>query len=177
MKKLLFFGLLLGSCQKNFNGMVLKEPIKVEQDFFLFDYNGNIINLKNILKSYNLIFFGYTSCPDVCFLALKDISETLRYVKKKEINVIFISLDLKRDKPEIVKSYLSKFNSSFLGFIPKDENELYKISKFFSVAYQFNENGYIAHSSFIIFIKDNKIIEYFPLGLKPKEIANDLNKF
>ncbi|MEO0223491.1 MAG: SCO family protein [candidate division WOR-3 bacterium] len=156
----------------------MKEPIKVEQDFFLFDYNGNIINLKNILKSYNLIFFGYTSCPDVCFLALKDISETLRYVKKKEINVIFISLDLKRDKPEIVKSYLSKFNSSFLGFIPKDENELYKISKFFSVAYEIDTlSGYIGHSAFIIFVKGNKIIEYFPIGMKPIDIASDINKF
>lgn len=177
MKNFVVFGLLLGSCQKHFNGMLLKEPIEIRENFLLIDLDGKTINLKNALKNYNLIYFGYTRCPDVCHLVLKDISEALKYTKKN-INVIFVSIDLKRDNPQDIKRYLNQFNGSFLGFIPKDENELYKISKFFSVGYEEDTlTGYIGHSAFIIFVKDSKIVEYFPVGLDPKDIASDINKF
>jgi len=177
MKILIIFGLLLGSCKKSYNGMILNEPMEINQDFYLVDKENNLVNLKSVLKDYNLIYFGYTKCPDVCYIALKDISEALKYTKKP-VNVIFITVDLKRDNPQVIKKYLNQFNESFLGFIPKDENELYKISKFFSVAYEQDTlTGYIGHSSFIIFVKNNKIVEYFPLGIKPKDIADDINKF
>ncbi|MEO0179511.1 MAG: SCO family protein [candidate division WOR-3 bacterium] len=176
MRLFFIFGLLSGSCSYKYNGMLLEKPIEINQDFILIDHNGNLVEFKSLLEKYNLIYFGYTLCPDVCYSALKDISEALKYIKK-DVKVLFISVDIHRDKPEILKQYLKNFNKHFIGLVPKDENELYKITKFFSIAYQFNENGYIAHSSFIIFIKDNKIIGYFPLGLKPKEIANDLNRF
>ena len=157
--------------------MVLKKPYELNQNFYFLNEDSSSVNLKNLLKNYNLIYFGYTNCPDVCYTALRDISESLKYIKNKNVNVIFISLDLKRDKPSVIKRYLKNFNGNFIGLVPIDENELYKVSKFFSIGYEYYDNGYIGHSSFIILMKNYKVVEIFPIGIEPKYIADDIKKW
>lgn len=60
MRLFFIFGLLLGSCSYKYNGMILKEPIEINQNFMLIDHDGNLVEFKNLLEKYNLIYFGYT---------------------------------------------------------------------------------------------------------------------
>ena len=64
-----------------------------------------------------LLFFGYTSCPDVCPTTLSE----LRKVKTElgsnadQVKVVFVTVDPERDTPEQIQKYVSIFNPSFLG--------------------------------------------------------------
>ncbi|HEX8305392.1 MAG TPA: SCO family protein [Jatrophihabitans sp.] len=60
-----------------------------------------------------LLFFGYTTCPDVCPTTLADIANGLRQVPeevRKQTQVVFVTTDVKRDTAAVIKSYLAKFD-------------------------------------------------------------------
>lgn len=66
-----------------------------------------------------IIFVGYMTCPDVCPVTLaylnKEYSNLLE--NRDAAQVVFLSLDPERDKPELVKQYLANFNQDFVGLI------------------------------------------------------------
>jgi protein SCO1/2 len=60
-----------------------------------------------------LLFFGYTTCPDVCPTTLADIANGLREVPetvRKATQVVFVTTDVKHDTAAVLKSYLAKFD-------------------------------------------------------------------
>ena len=69
-----------------------------------------------------LLYFGYTHCPDVCPTTLADIAQALQAVPAKArqvTQVVFVTTDVKRDTPAVLKSYLAKFDpglpNAFVG--------------------------------------------------------------
>lgn len=59
-----------------------------------------------------LVFFGYTSCPDVCPAELADVASALRRVDadvRADVQVIFVTTDPARDTPEVMRTYLERF--------------------------------------------------------------------
>ena len=64
-----------------------------------------------------LIYFGYTSCPDVCPTGLQVMSSALEEIdsKNKLIQPLFITIDPERDTSSHLKEYLSNFHPSILG--------------------------------------------------------------
>ncbi|HST47621.1 SCO family protein [Jatrophihabitans sp.] len=60
-----------------------------------------------------LLFFGYTTCPDVCPTTLADIANALREVPeavRQATRVVFVTTDVKHDTAPVLKSYLAKFD-------------------------------------------------------------------
>lgn len=72
-----------------------------------------------------LLFFGYTYCPDVCPLHMSRIAAALDSVPaelKQRIEVVFVSVDPKRDTPERLAEWLGRFDPSFVGLrAPQEE--------------------------------------------------------
>ncbi len=65
-----------------------------------------------------LIYFGYTSCPDVCPTTMADLANALRRTPRKvrdKIEVRFVSTDPRRDTPTQIRSWLSAFDPTFIG--------------------------------------------------------------
>ncbi|HEX2904800.1 MAG TPA: SCO family protein [Jatrophihabitans sp.] len=61
-----------------------------------------------------LLYFGYTHCPDVCPTTLADIAQALQAVPaavRDKTQVVFVTTDVKRDTPAVLKSYLSQFDA------------------------------------------------------------------
>ena len=59
-----------------------------------------------------LVFFGYTSCPDVCPAELADVASALRRVGddvRADVEVVFVTTDPARDTPEVMRDYLERF--------------------------------------------------------------------
>ena len=86
-------------------------------DFNLTDMNNNSISQESFSSELTAIFFGFTHCPDICPMTLNKLDLILNELKKKNktFKVIFISVDPKRDTPEVVKNYLSSFDNKFIG--------------------------------------------------------------
>lgn len=75
-------------------------------------------NLKNDKKKFNIVYFGFTHCPDVCPDELDKLGDMLDLLKKDhnvELQPIFITCDPARDSPEVVKQYLEDFHPSIVG--------------------------------------------------------------
>ena len=104
-----------------------------------------------------LVFFGYTSCPDICPITLTTIKNTLEDLEPNEVEKVqplFISVDPDRDTLEGMKQFLTYFHSSFVG-MTGSVGELKAITKKFGAAYMKDTRSdsavdyLIAHSGYI----------------------------
>jgi protein SCO1/2 len=86
-------------------------------NFLLHDGSGTTRRLADFRGKAVVIFFGWTRCPDVCPTTLATLARTMRLLESdaKRVQVIFITLDPERDKPEQLNTYVSSFDSNFLG--------------------------------------------------------------
>lgn len=68
---------------------------------------------------WSLVFFGFTSCPDVCPLTLHLLSAVARDpasgVPSGATQIVFVTVDPQRDTPERMKSYLANFDGHIVG--------------------------------------------------------------
>ena len=129
-----------------------------------------------------VLFFGYTHCPDICPTALLDISKTLKELGRDAARVqpIFISVDYKRDKPEILEQYVKFFDERIIG-LSSNKLNIDKISKYFKINYSLldsqSENYLVEHSSNLYVIdKDLIVKKIIPNGLPSTEITKAIKK-
>ena len=100
---------------------VLRANFKLLHPFELTDHNNNIFNEKNLLDKWSFVFFGYTSCPDVCpatLYVLKSVHGLLVDETGKipdDMQVVFISVDPERDSSKKLADYITYFNKDFIG--------------------------------------------------------------
>ena len=82
-----------------------------------------------------LLYFGYTSCPDVCPIDLSKINQASQLMENSDqLQVVFVSVDPDRDLGNL-DNFAKAFNSSFKGLTAK-EDELISISKALGVYHE-----------------------------------------
>jgi protein SCO1/2 len=89
-------------------------------DFELSDQRGQTFANAQLSGSWNLMFFGYTYCPDVCPLTLATFKQIKAELAGKlpadtKLNFIFVSVDPERDTPGRLKEYMDFFDPDFIG--------------------------------------------------------------
>lgn len=87
------------------------------RDFTLTSHDGRQRTLADFKGKVVVIFFGYTSCPDVCPTTLLELSGAMKALgpDAAKTQVLFVTVDPERDTPEVLKGYVSAFNGAFLG--------------------------------------------------------------
>lgn len=114
---------------------------------------------------WNLIFMGYTNCPDVCPTMLTDITNIYKKIDpkfQKKFQVIFLSVDPARDDPEHIGKYLDYFHSDFVG-ITGDKAQIDKLVTSLGGIYSINnedEEFYSVDHASRIFIVSPKAERY-----------------
>jgi protein SCO1/2 len=90
-----------------------------------------------------LLYFGYTSCPDICPIDLSKINLTYQMMDNKDsLQVVFISVDPSRDIGGL-DNFVSAFNPSFLG-LTAHQDELMSISRSLGVYHAVVESQKLA---------------------------------
>ena len=86
-------------------------------DFQLIDHNGKEFNLNQLRGKAVLIFFGYTHCPGICPTELAKLSAMLNSLQElnDSVQVLFITVDPKRDTAEHLKTYVQFFSKDLIG--------------------------------------------------------------
>lgn len=105
---------------------------------FTINYQDLTFDLKDYRKKVVVLFFGFTYCPDICPTTLSTMASTLKRFspeQRKQIQVIFISLDPKRDSLARLKEYTGFFNKNFISLTDTEEN-IAKIAKMYAVGYE-----------------------------------------
>jgi len=84
--------------------------------FVLEDQNGQQISNEALKGQWNLLFLGYTHCPDICPMTLAKLNQVYKQVPvEHKLKVWFISVDPARDLVEKRKQYIEYFNPDFIG--------------------------------------------------------------
>jgi protein SCO1/2 len=126
------------------------------------------------------VFFGYTSCPDVCPLTLGKLTEAFHAMGEEgeRIQVLLISVDPERDSPQRLGEYLTHFHPSFLGLTGGLE-ELRRVADGFGVFFQANGTGEdytVDHTARTFIVSPaGQIVLSFPVTATPAAMARDLS--
>ena len=85
--------------------------------FTLQDGDGKPVTDRDFRGKYMLVYFGYTFCPDACPTTLNEVADALDRLgaKADQIQAIFITVDPKRDTPEILGAYVKSFDPRIAG--------------------------------------------------------------
>ena len=116
----LFLGgcLLLAGCdnQKD-KSLSIDQALNPARDFTLYDQDGKIFHLKDHRGQIVLLFFGYTSCPDVCPTTLSKLARVYALLGPmgQKLLTVFVTVDPARDTPAKLKEYLGYFNINAVG--------------------------------------------------------------
>ncbi|MDE2118554.1 MAG: SCO family protein [Betaproteobacteria bacterium] len=153
-------------------------------DFKLMGADSKTLGLNDLKGKWSFIFFGYTHCPDVCPLTLGILGKAFKLMEKdpaafQEVQGIFISVDPKRDTPELLKEYVSYFNNKFTG-VTGDAAQLDALARQMSALYTIHpkepgksEDSYLVSHNSTVFLVDpqGRLYGRFPPPQTPQEIA------
>ncbi len=156
----------------------LPEPLQAPS-FTLISHLGEPISSSDFRTQVLAVFFGYTSCPDVCPLTLSHLSQAFQEMEEggNRVQVLFISVDPGRDTPERLSQYLGAFHPSFLG-LTGSEDDIRPVADAFGVFFARNGEGaeYTVDHTARTFVLDpsGRIVLTFPITATPQEMARDL---
>jgi len=126
--------------------------------FSLVDQNDKPFTDANLKGKWQLVFFGYTHCPDVCPTTLNDLSLALDQLgdKKSQVGIVFISVDPERDTPAVLKSYVGSFGGPVeaLTGSPDAVAQAAKDYKVYYAKHPRSDGGYDMDHSALIYIMD-----------------------
>mgnify|MGYP000232866526 CR=1 FL=1 len=135
----LLFGVLVGGWVWNFKAEVpdSSSSIQLGGDFTLKSHQGDV-SLQDFKGKAVLLFFGYTSCPDVCPTGLAKMSAAINLLTPEaaaNVQPIFVSVDPERDDPQKLAEYSAYFHPSLLGLTGKKE-DIDRVVKAYGAFYQ-----------------------------------------
>jgi protein SCO1 len=84
-----------------------------------------------------LLFFGFTNCPDLCpttLTALAAVEKRLRAAASPRPQVVFVSVDAKRDTPAQLSRYVPFFDPEFIGVTAADQAAIESFARQLGVA-------------------------------------------
>lgn len=96
--------------------VVLDEPHELGA-FHLMSVQGQDFSLAQLLNKWNIVFFGYLNCPDVCPGTLSVLQMAAREIPAAldHYRFIFVSVDPQRDTPEKLKEYVKYYHTAFIA--------------------------------------------------------------
>ena len=147
----------------------------------LTDHNGKPRTLADFRGKVVLVNFGYTQCPDVCPTTLADLASAMKKLgaDASQVQVLFVTVDPKRDKPELLRQYVPAFDPNFLGLYG-DAQATQKVTKDFKV-YAAERPGKTPETYTVdhaaqtfVFDKSGKLRLVMGYGMAPDAIASDV---
>lgn len=128
-----------------------------------------------------VVYFGYTSCPDVCPTTLNEVRKALKVIgdNASRVDVAMVSVDPDRDSPELLDDYVKSFVDDAHALRTDDAELLRQVADGFGASYTVTENSAgdveVTHSGNLYVVDDSgALVLQWPYGLTSKAISNDL---
>ena len=164
-----------------YRGIKLDQPYVVP-DVPLTDTEGRPFQLAK-QSDRTLVFFGYTHCPDVCQVVMSTIASGLTKLSQAEqdqLQVVFVTTDPARDTGTVLRTYLDRFNPSFLGATGSLADisalgkplgiDIMKGDKLPSGGYE------VSHTTNVVSVRGGEGDLVWTASTSPSDIAEDLEK-
>lgn len=151
-------------------------------DFSLLDQKGNPVNADTFRGQWDLVFFGFAHCPDICPITLQTLSNAKRALIDSGARVIprivLVSVDPERDTPDILGKYVAYFGDDNLA-VTGDLEQLRRLTSALGIYFEKiasdNENYAVDHSAAVLVIDPNG--QFSALFGAPHAIENYLHDF
>ena len=152
-------------------------------DFRLTDHTGRPRTMADFHGKVAAIFFGFTQCPDVCPTTLSEMKQVMQLLGKDrdKLQVLFITVDPKRDTQTLLSQYVPSFNPTFLGLYG-DDAATAKVAQDFKIFYRAvpgkTADSYtIDHSAgMLVFDPQGRLRLFVNYGLTADKIAADIKR-
>ena len=175
--------LMLVACENKpaFNALDLTGIQGYGTDFRLIDHTGKPRTLADFRGKVVVMFFGYTQCPDVCPTTLSDMRQVMQKLgpDAERLQVLFVTVDPKRDSRDLLAKYVPAFNPAFLGLYG-DEAATDKVAKDFKIVHQIQEgktaDSYtVAHTAAsVVFDPQGRLRLFISYGMEVDKITADV---
>jgi protein SCO1/2 len=147
--------------------------------FRLTDHQGRVRRDTDFRGKVMVVYFGYTTCPDICPTDLQQIGHAMQLLGPAASDVvpIFITLDPKRDTPRLLSAYAPAFHPQMMG-LTGSEADIARVAAAYRVFSQkVPVSGWlrytIDHSSFIYLMgREGEYLGFLPPGTTAERIAD-----
>lgn len=153
-----------------------------ELAFELTDTSGETVTAEQTDGEIRMLFFGFTSCPDICPATLQKLSRAVKALPaelQEDTRIVFVSVDPQRDTPERIDSYVSFFSDRAIG-LTGEEPALRELSKRYRTTFGYDEpdaegNYNVSHSGAVyVFDRDGNARLLLRPELSVEDIRTDL---
>ncbi len=177
---------LAGLDEELFAGVDLDAPIG--GPFTLVDENGRTVRDGDFRGRYMLLFFGYTSCPDVCPLTLLNVTRGLEMFARDDplrarlVQPVFITVDPERDTPEVLKSFHENFDPR-IRMLTGSPRAIAHVAAEYGVEYRKVTDprvaGYLMEHTAFLFLMDRegRYVAHLPSDAQPGLIRLTLDNW
>jgi protein SCO1 len=148
--------------------------------FALTAADGSAVTERTYRGKWLLVYFGYTFCPDVCPITLMEIAGTLAALGQhaEAVQSLFVTVDPKRDTPEILSEYVRSFDPRILG-LTGTPPQIAAAAKSFNVFYErrdTDDGGYVYDHTTLIYLVDprGKFVKAIAGSAGAQQIADAL---
>ena len=148
--------------------------------YALTDQDGRPRSSADFRGRFQLIYFGYSFCPDVCPTTLAVMSDALDKMgaDANRIVPIFITVDPARDTAKVMKQYVAAFGPRFVG-LTGSQAALDKVEEEFRVYARkqpLEGRTYAMDHSSVVYLMgpDGRLVKYYNDPLSPDQLAKDL---
>ncbi|SDG30626.1 MULTISPECIES: SCO family protein [Thalassobaculum] len=158
--------------------------VDVGGPFTLTDQTGRQVTEKTYQGDWQIVFFGYTYCPDICPTTMATVTTALDALGPlaEKVTPIFITIDPERDTVEQLAGYHEYFHPSF-AMLTGSEEQIAKVAREFRVYYaKADDEGasdYLMDHSSITYLLDpnGRYVTHFNHGIAPEKMAETLRQY
>lgn len=141
-----------------------KNEPKQAPDFTLTNQEGELVKFTDYSGKVVVVSFMFTSCTTVCPLLtgnLVNIQEELGDKMGEQVQLLSISFDPERDKPQMLKQYSQAYDANLDGWsflVGKDEEETKELMDAYGMWYKPTPDGQFDHTALTLLIDQNGMI-------------------
>jgi len=180
-KLMLIMLLLLVGCQQTaeWHGKDIS-GLMPELQFELVNADAQSVTAADFGGKINLLFFGFTYCPDICPTTLAQLAAAIKVLPQElqqQVQVLFVSVDPERDSGQRLNQYAKAFGEHFTGLTGTQEQLQQLSGNDNSVEISFLGDYNVSHSSAVFaFAADGQAKLLLREDLSPQQIASDLQQ-
>jgi protein SCO1 len=174
-------GMMLFAKPDTFRGTTYTEPYPLAPEIQLTRIENSDFHLSEMRGRVVALFFGYTSCPDICPTTMAELNQALGELgdQADQVQVLFVTVDPERDTPERMQEYVNHFNPDFIG-LSGSEAELAKVWSSYGVFREVVEGtsaaGYLVNHTARVTLIDQQgnLRVSFPVDTPVEDVVHDL---
>ncbi|XP_016500636.1 protein SCO1 homolog 2, mitochondrial isoform X1 [Nicotiana tabacum] len=167
---------------EKFERSAIQGPI-IGGPFSLIDIEGRVVTERNLRGNWVLLYFGYTSSPDVGPAEVQKMAKAIDILGSKQdlkILPVFVTIDPQRDTPSQLRAYLKEFDPRIMG-LTGPVTAVRQMAQEYRVYFKkVDEEGddYLVESSHNMYLVNPKmeVVRCFGVEYSGEELANAIVK-